>query len=83
LRGKHCPIPAVNKTQTTREAIQRIEQAKVNEFRAKCNNVMGFKTPISTPKKTPPAKKIRQIAPFNSPVLADHNDNKENLVSNP
>jgi Zn ribbon nucleic-acid-binding protein len=75
-------IPSV-KTQTTREAIQRIDRARVDAFRAKCDNPMGFRSPVSSPKKLPPAKKIRQIAPFNSPVLAAHNDNKENLFSNP
>jgi hypothetical protein len=83
---KIAQIPAV-KTQTTREAIQRIEQAKIDDFRAKHesgNHHKRYHIPNTTPKKLLPAKqqKLRQIAPFNSPVLSAHN-NKENVVSNP
>jgi hypothetical protein len=83
---KIAQIPAV-KTQTTREAIQRIEQAKIDDFRAKHesgNHHKRYQIPSMPPKKLPPAKqqKLRQIAPFNSPLLSAPN-NKENIVSNP
>jgi hypothetical protein len=53
---KIAQIPVV-KTQTTREAMQRIEQAKIDDFRAKCDNGnhhKRFHIPNTTPKKLLP-----------------------------